>query len=225
MRKFLLSLVFFLLFFQFPAFAQTVQISGFDYSNPVKESKTDPNTGITTIELLPFTAVFIDPETFPQGYTFEAAKGNWDSMKKLVPDDQSPISSYALTFYDSLGKQIKPSKPLRIQSFNNYAGTNTFFYPLFNDGSLDNEKTAFWSGNIKVTAQLPIDDPAFIVAADANIPRDDPTLDPANYGDPVSSSATGKPANKRDTSSILVLIGIMLSIAVIAAFVAKKRQK
>ena len=227
MRKFLLSLVFFLLFFQAPAFAQSVQISGFDYSNPVKESTTDPKTGITTIELLPFSAVFIDPGTFPQGFTFEAAKGNWDRMKELIPQEQSPISSYALTFYDSLGKQIKPSKPLRIQSFNNYTGTNTYYYPLFSDGSLDNEKVAFWQGNIKVTTQLPIDDPAFIVAADANIPSNDPTLDPANYGEPVSPTATSDSGagGSRNLGSILILIGILVGVALAAAFVLKKRQK
>jgi len=227
MRKFLLSLVFFLLFFQTPAFAQSVQIEGFDYSNTVKESTTDPATGITTIELLPFTAVFIDSGTFPQGYTFEAAKGNWNRMKELIPQEQSPISSYALTFYDSLGKQIMPSKPLRIQSFNNYTGTNTYYYPLFSDGSLDNDNVSFWQGNIKVEARLPIDDPAFIVAADANIPSDDPTLDPANYGEPVSPSAqaNNEAASSGNLRSILILIGILAGVTLAAAYVLKKRRR
>lgn len=226
MRKIFLSIIFFLVFFQAPTYAQTVQIPGFDYLEPVAiEGKTDPNTGVTTIELLPFSAAFIDPKTFPAGYTFKALKGRWNDMKKLIPQDQSPISAFALVFYNKEGLEIKPSRPIRIQSFNNYGGSDTFFYPIKENGEIDVENYDSWPGNIKVVTKLPIDDSAFIVGADKIIREDDATLDPSKYSSPLPSPAqTSQNAIKKALDPRVLPIALMIVVLLAAAYILKKRQ-
>lgn len=227
MRKILLSIFLFLVFFQASTHAQTLQIPGFDYLNPVaKEGKIDPKTGVNTIELLPFTAVFIDPGTFPQGYTLVALKGRWNDMKKLIPADQSPISAFALVFYNKEGLQIKPSKPIKIQSFNNFTNTDTFFYPIKENGEIDMANYISWPGHIKVVTLLPIDSLAFIVGADVVIPENDPTLDPTKYGPPVTppSQKNSQQLNQKNLDPKLPLVGILVALALVIAFILKKRQ-
>lgn len=226
MKKIIFFLILFIspLLFSTTAFAQTVQITGFDYSlGPVVrsyflENESEPKK----IGLAPFTTVAISPGTFDTDAQINVYKGAWEEMKKLIPQNQSPIASYYLFFYDGDGNEIKPKKALVVESINNYTGTDTFFYPIGPSGKVDESSKKTFKGHVRVTETLPLNDQAFIVGANINLQENDPSLDPKKYGRPLSEiQKTQKPAQDL---SIPILI-LLAALVAVLGYILKRKVK
>lgn len=230
MKKILLLVLslFFVLFLVKPSFAQVPQgITNnpfFDMSKPVATTfipLEDKNP--KEINIFPFSKVIIQPKSFADNVNLYVFAGNWDKLKPILPKDQSPVSAYYLVFVDSKGKMISPTNQITVQSYNNYANTDTFFYPLGAVGNIDVPNSKRWTGQIMVNTPLPVQDLAFIVSVNKILDKNDPSLHPSlnSAGTQQNSGNPGLSPNLQKSVSLILLVGVALLIS----FMMWKGQK
>jgi hypothetical protein len=177
---------------------------------PIASTKTQQN-----INLPPFTNITIQEGTFSVPVHLGIYQGNWDSIKKLIPQNQSPITSYYLIFVDFSNKPIKPSKNILIHSSNNYPKTTTYFYPLSENGTIDTNNEIQKPGPVYLQTELPSDDSAFVIAVNKVLNKNDPTLHPGTFSGPKSGQTPNLYKNPFAWLSINMLLGGFLLLLVI----------
>jgi hypothetical protein len=179
------------------------------------------NTTPQDITIMPFSKITIQPKSFNDNVNAYVFKGNWDKITPLLPNGQSEISSYYLVFVDSKGKQATPTKAFTIQSYNNYVGTDTFFYPVTSAGSVDSANSQKWPGHIIVNTALPIQDSGFIVSVNKLLDKSDPSLDPLSHP-PVAQNKAG--LNNPDVQKYLTLT-VLLVVALLLSYILWGNKK
>jgi hypothetical protein len=218
-----LLLVVLLSLFAKNSFAATSNVSLFNLSNIVLQQKLNADAKNPQVIVLPFSTLVVNPGTFKNDAFIFIYEGDFDNIKKVLPQGQSPFSSYYLVFRQTNGLPAILFKPISTQSYNNYVNTNTYFYPLASSSLIDkaNEKT--WQGNVFAKADLPIQDVGFIVAANINLKQDDSSLHP-KFVTPAAKTYTGQ------SGPGLKIIGVILGLVLIGGFIAflkvsKRRKK
>ncbi len=235
MKKILFLIVplFFLLFLAKPSFAQT-SLKPFNQFFGTDNASTNfiaDNTKDTTFVLMPFTKIIIQANTFSEkNIKFLYFGGKWDEIKnKLLPKDQSPITSYFFFFTNSQGKEIRPSKPLKIETFNNFIGTKTYYYPLNAAANIDEANKNMLPGPILAKVELPINDYAFIIGVNKILNKNDPLF--TAYKNIVSpSTIPSPPSSKNQMTNIPVLykiiaVALIIVILAIAGFLYSSKRK
>ena len=176
----------------------------FDMTKPVATSFIEYGSKTAkTINIFPFTTIVIPPNSFKDNVAVNIYGGNWDKIKAVLPKDQSPIASYFIVFVDSKSKAVLPSNQINIQVYNNYVGTDTFFYPIGAIGNIDAANAGKWPGHIFVNTQLPIQDSAFIVSVNKLLQKNDPSLNPPAAN---TQAATPAPAASPTTQKVIALV-------------------
>ncbi len=140
--------------------------------------------GISTSKLIPlppFTRITIQPGSFSDKVQVTIYPGNWYSMKALIPEDQSPVSSYIITFLDSTGNRVYPAKPIYVESYENYVKSTAFFYPLDKNNNIDKANVKSFPGPLFLKINLLPQDPGFIVAVNIILDKKDPSLNPSLF--------------------------------------------
>jgi len=135
-----------------------------------------PSTADTKISLPPFTTITVKKGSFREDVTLSVYEGDFDKIKALIPKGQSPISSYYFVFKNQKGLTVFPSIPLTIESVNNYSNTDTFYYSLLPNITVDKQDQKKWSGNVSVNVILPIKNSGFILATNKILDKNDPAL-------------------------------------------------
>ncbi len=195
------------------SFAQTAAPDVVTYNPLFDMSKTAATSFIQygepqakRIDIFPFTTVIVPPNSFKDNVTVNIYQGNWDKIKAVLPKDESPISSYYIVFINSKSKMVLPSNPITIQSYNNFTGTDTFFYPIGAIGNIDVANAKKWPGHIFVNTPLPIQDSAFIVSANKLLQKSDPSLNPPSPNTTVSQPAAAPSVSTQKTIALVFLI-------------------
>lgn len=187
----------------------------FSLSKTVAQQKIPKSPkNVQVVNLLPFTVLVIKPETFQQDVTISVFEGNFDNIKKILPQDQSPISSYYFVFRSNDGVPVAPLVPINVQSINNYIDTNTFYYPMSSIREIDKANQKEYQGHIRVNVDLPVNDPAFIVAANKIISKSEiesqkPT--PTIAAAPIQNQSN----NQRGKASIWPTVGALAVVVTI----------
>lgn len=155
------------------------------------------------IEIFPFTTIVVPPNSFKDNVTVNIYQGNWDKIKAILPNEQSPISSYYIAFVNSKNKMVLPSNPITVQVYNNYVGTNTFFYPIGAAGNVDVANAQKWTGHVFVNTALPLQDSAFVVSVNKLLQKTDTSLNPPS---PNTQVATPAPTASPTTQKVIALV-------------------
>lgn len=230
MKKLIFSIVFLLILLTSSitySFAQTPTPVSFFDTTPSADVNTDNSTP-TYIELLPFTNLIIQAHSFTQDVNIKVYQGIFDNIKTLLPADQTPVSSYSVVASDTNGKEVAPVKPIEIKSYNNYVDSITYFYPLTNANSIDLPNSEKVPGPVYLSARLPIEDSAFVVAVNKNLTKSDHSLNPKKY--PPNSAAANTVSLTNLTSmeklaTLIVLVACGLIIAYQFSSKGKRRKK
>ena len=131
----------------------------FNTNFAIREEKINASSKTPLVmSLYPFTTLIFQPGSFTNDVTIYVYKDNFDNIKNILPKNQSPISSYYFIFKNSDGKTVLPKIPLKVQSYNNFIDTDTFFYPLNSTFQIDTINQKQWKGHINVNTDLPIKD-------------------------------------------------------------------
>jgi hypothetical protein len=203
----------------------------FDFSKEILQQKIQATAkDIQLIKLPPFTTISIKPGTFDQDTIIFVYRGDFDKIKAALPKDQSPISSYYLKMFSTkTGMATKPLMPINIQSVNNYSNTNTFYYPIDYTESIYPTNIKNWNGNILVNTDLPINDSAFIVAADKNLDKNDPALNVAKPSQtPQATPFLQNKTKQNNQNGLLLTVGALIAVVGIICvvfWVLWKKQK
>ncbi len=225
---FIIALSIVLLSFAHQSFAFEDPNAIFSLSKVVTQQKIPRNSkDVQVVNLLPFTVLVIKPETFQQDVTISVFEGNFDNVKKILPQDQSPISSYYFVFRSADGVPVSPLTPINVQSINNYIDTNTFYYPMSSIREIDKVNQKEYQGHIRVNVDLPVNDPAFIVATNKIISKSEiesqkpsPTLTAA----PLKNQSN----NKRGKATIwptAVALAVVITLILVVFGIIWRRTK
>lgn len=188
------------------------------------------------IILPPFTIVTVPAGAFTDKVYVYVYKGNFDAIKSAILPNLSPISSYYLVFGDNNSHKVYPKAPIKIQSLNNFANTDTYLYSLNSPDKIGSSPQKF-NGQVKVNQDLPLGNYGFIVAASIDIQKDNAAL----IAKPVAKKAVSNPsltitqAPKPNTSNSnlgnifsgllpIVLALIVVIVLIVIVLIAKKRK-
>jgi len=140
--------------------------------------------------------------------------GNFDKLKPLLPNGQSPLTSYYLVFKNSSGQTIFPSVPVNLIVNDKSAGTQTYYYPINSSGTFDTAKEETWKNPVATNVDLPVMDPAFVFAVSKN--------------QITNSNVTVNQNNAKTTNSLLTtiaaLIVVIFAISVIFWVIWNKKK-
>jgi hypothetical protein len=190
--------------------------------------------GISTpklILLFPFTRITIQPGSFNDDIQVIISSGNWNGIKSLIPKNQSPVSSYSISFFDSTGKIVYPAKPILVESYDNYVKTTAFFYPLDKNYDIDKSNVKSFPGPLLLKIDLPLQDSGFIVAVDKVLDKMDPSLNPPLVPLPGASSQKTIPASPQNQGLTLLknilptILIVLFALAIIAYFFYQNKDK
>lgn len=228
MKK-LLFVVFLLLLFVFAtkiSFAQTSSDFLFAAENQTKNLIFD-NTKSQRIVLMPFTTVTFEAGTFSEKNIFVISMpGRWDNIKStLLPKDQSPIVSYLFLFKNTSGIPVRPTKPIKIETLNNFTNTTTFYYPLNASLNIDKQNQKNMRGPILAKVDLPENDYGFIIGVNKILDKNDPV-----FSVNTRSTSTPPPAAKGLSQNLLKKLAVVAVVIIVVTVVAytyylKKKSK
>lgn len=193
----------------------------FNLSNIFKQENVTWNSkDVTVLNISPLAILVIKPGTFKEDVTALVYEGNFDNIRNKIPVGQSSISSYYLTFRASKGYPVTPLIPINVQAVNNYAYTDTFFYPMLSATEIDKPNEKFYKGNVRINENLPVNDPGFIVAVNKLIAKDDAALQRPTTA-PTATSIQNQPttASKNGLSSLFPVIAALLVVMTALSFV------
>ena len=232
---FLILPLFFFLFLAKPSFAQnTTGNPLFDFfipGTPKTFFNIPDSTKDQTFSLMPFTKIIVTNGTFSENnvniYVFN---GDFDKVKtKVLPKGQSPFASYYFVYTNSQGKLLIPAKSIKIESYNNFVKSLTFFYPLDKTGKIDTQNQTNQPGPVLFKADLPTKDPAFVLAVNKNLSSDDPIFS----GNEKETAAPQAKNNQLINTNffgenkdlvILTSVIVLILITVVVLFFIKKNS-
>ncbi|MCL4353342.1 hypothetical protein M1615_02600 [Patescibacteria group bacterium] len=211
----LLFLTLFLSVFSFSTFAQT---SLFFNQKPIFIQKL---TGYqhSADEQLPIdrvTTITVSKGSFGTPTTIYVYKSINSQIQKLIPQGQTPISSYEIIFKNSNNVTVMPKFALKIEVINSYKNTPTYYYPVVN-GGIDLGFKKQMAGNARTLSLLPINDNGFIVAINTSAA-------PGNLTNP-SNNATQYNSSILTTLLPTVLILLLIILAIIFLLTGRKRRR
>ncbi len=200
----------------------------FDMTKPVATSFIQyGETSPKTINLFPFTTITVPPQSFNDNVNVYVFEGNWDKLKTILPKDQSPIASYYLVFINSKGKVVTPSNQISAQVYNNYVGTNTYFYPMGSVGNIDVANSKSFTGHILLNTQIPIQDSAFMVGINKIIAKNDSSLTPPTPGTyvPAKTTSSGPSLYTQKVFALIFLIIVAMLLLALLWSNSKKTSR
>lgn len=231
LKKLLFIPLFILLFFQLNILQNKTNAQNsnslFDTKFVIRQEKINANSKTPLVlSLYPFTTLVFQPGSFKSDVTIYVYKDNFINIKNILPKGQSPISSYYFIFKNSEDKIVLPLIPLRVQSYNNYINTNTYFYPLSTASQIDKLNQKEYKGHINVNTNLPINDSGFIVAANIELNGNDETLNPTTITEKIINTKQNQKLNNLFALFPFIVIFIIIVFIVgLILFNSRKRKK
>ena len=237
MKKILLLILplFLFLFLARPSFAQnTTGNPLFNFFTPgtpknfftITDSKKEQK-----FLLLPFTNIVIQENTFSENnINLSVFEGNFDNIKtNILSKGYSPIASYYFVFKNTQGKDLIPGKPIKILTYNNYLKSTTFYYPINKNGKIDTQEQISQPGPVLFKADLPVNDPAFVIAVNKDLDKND-----SIFNDKIKPIPTVNPTGQSRENiftNILILkimalvLGIIIFLVTLGFVLNSRRDK
>ncbi len=223
----LFLLIFFSASFSNTAFAQYNGVGSlFDLKQPALEKKilkSEIDKADVKLTLLPATNIIIAKGSLLDDTDIKIYKGKWNTLKTLLPKGHSPISSYYIVMKDSSGNGVSPSAPIRIGVYNNFAATDTFFYPLTDEARIGVADSLFFKGNVLISPFLPPWSSAYIVSVDKDLSENDPGLAPTVTSS-SNSSGSQAPLSQNLSQAIFFIFPLLIILGVISLIIYKKNK-
>lgn len=177
-----------------------------------------------------FTNIIVQRDTFSEkDVKILVFEQDFDSVKlNILPKGQSPIVNYYFVYANNQGKLLTPAKPIKIESYNNFVKSLTFFYPLDKYGKIDSKNQASQPGPVLFKTDLPINNPGFIIAVNKNLDKNNPALNLGKNASPQAKQIQPTETNRTTSSvtkTILIALTIVALLIVIVAAVSLRRGK